>query len=58
MVSDVRKEFLKIIEGLEWMDDETQKTAIDKALSMTIHIGYPVEFLDDKVLEEYYAKVS
>ncbi|KAF2900246.1 hypothetical protein ILUMI_05943 [Ignelater luminosus] len=58
MVSDVRNEFVKIIKKLKWMDDETRKIAIDKALAMTIHIGYPVEFLNNKTLEKYYSKLN
>lgn len=57
MVFDVRNEFVKIIEKLEWMDEDTRSIAIDKAMSIKIHIGYPIEFLDDKALIRYYSRV-
>lgn len=40
------------------MDDETRKAALDKAESMSTHIAYPDELLDDKKLEELYAKLE
>ena len=40
------------------MDDETRKAALDKAESMSTHIAYPDELLDDNKLEEFYAKVD
>lgn len=57
MVSDIRKELVKLIEKVDWMDEGTRKKAIDKALAISTHIGYPDEFLDDKKLEEHYAEV-
>lgn len=35
----------------------SRKNAIDKAKSMTSHIAYPDELLDDKKLNEFYNNV-
>lgn len=40
------------------MDEETRKSALDKAASMTSHIAYPDELLDDKKLEQFYEKLE
>ncbi|KAG5889087.1 hypothetical protein JTB14_004931 [Gonioctena quinquepunctata] len=54
MVDDIRAEFEDILKSVEWMDDETRMNAIDKARSMTSHIAYPDELLDNRKLEEFY----
>lgn len=58
MVADIRSEFYDILKKVDWMDEETRKNALDKARSMSTHIAYPDELLDDKKLEEFYADVS
>lgn len=57
MVQDIREEFKKILEQLDWMDDVTKKAALEKAASMSTHIAYPDELLDNKKLEEFYENV-
>ncbi|XP_015116946.1 neprilysin-2 isoform X2 [Diachasma alloeum] len=54
MVEDIRKQFNQILQKVDWMDDETRKSALEKAASMTSHIAYPDELLDDRKLEEFY----
>lgn len=52
MVRFIRKEFIKMLQMVEWMDSETKQMAIEKAQSITAHIGYSPEILDEqKVLE-------
>ncbi|XP_058793347.1 neprilysin-2-like isoform X3 [Phymastichus coffea] len=58
MVSEIRQEFMKILQKVDWMDETTRKAALDKAESMSTHIAYPDELLDDKKLEELYAKLD
>lgn len=58
MVADIRAEFLDILNKVDWMDEQTRKNAIDKAKSMSTHIAYPDELLDNKKLEEFYSWVS
>lgn len=58
MVADIKEEFTKILKKVDWMDDETRESALDKAASMTSHIAYPDELLDNKKLEEFYEKLE
>lgn len=57
MVKDIREEFQTILNNVEWMDETTRKNALEKAKSMSTHIGYPDELTDDKKLEEFYGNV-
>lgn len=54
MVSNIREEFVKILKEVSWMDEGTRVAAIEKAESMTSHIAYPDELIDNNKLEEYY----
>jgi membrane metallo-endopeptidase-like protein 1 len=54
MVTDIRNQFKQILRNVSWMDEETKKSALDKAMSMSSHIAYPDELLDDSKLEEFY----
>ena len=54
MVTEIRKEFLTMLENVDWMDWRTKKRAKIKAQAMVEHIGYPAELLDIKKLEELY----
>ncbi|XP_033213002.1 neprilysin-2-like isoform X1 [Belonocnema kinseyi] len=58
MVTDIRREFKKILKQVEWMDEKTRQSALEKADSMSTHIAYPDELLDDKKLEEFYEKLQ
>jgi predicted metalloendopeptidase len=58
MVQNIRAEFEKILQNVEWMDDKTRAAAIKKAKAMSTHIGYPDELMDNKKLEEYYEKLE
>lgn len=58
MVADIRAEFEDILRKVDWMDDHTRQNALDKAKSMSTHIAYPDELLDNRKLEEFYNWVS
>ncbi|XP_050295817.1 neprilysin-2 isoform X1 [Anthonomus grandis grandis] len=58
MVSDIRSEFQNILKKVDWMDEKTRQNALDKAKSMSTHIGYPDEMLSDKKLEEFYGDLE
>ncbi|KAB0797723.1 hypothetical protein PPYR_08716 [Photinus pyralis] len=58
MVTNIRSKFVDILRMLTWMDESTKATAIDKAMAIHAHIGYAVELLDDKKLEEYYEPLN
>lgn len=58
MVADIRTEFKNIVRNVDWMDEQTKISALEKADAMITHIAYPDELLDDKKLVEFYADVS
>lgn len=58
MVADIREEFQDILHKVDWMDEKTKQNALDKAKSMSTHIGYPDEMLNDKNLEEFYGDLE
>ncbi|XP_057331668.1 neprilysin-2-like isoform X2 [Microplitis mediator] len=58
MVSDIRNQFNKILKTVDWMDEETRKSALEKAASMTSHIAYPDELLNDAKLGEFYENLQ
>lgn len=57
MVEDIRSVFIETIDEIKWMDNKTRKHAKEKVSSMTAHIGYPIELLDDKKLKDLYDNV-
>lgn len=58
MVADIRAEFKEILRKVDWMDDKTRQSALEKADAMATHIAYPDELLDDSKLGEFYHDVS
>lgn len=57
MVGNIRAEFKQIIKTIDWMDDTTRQSALEKVDAMTTHIAYPDELLDDRKLQEFYGNV-
>lgn len=58
MVNNIRTVFSQILDEVQWMDAATKQEAKKKLHSMTTHIGYPDEMLDNEKLEEYYRKLD
>lgn len=54
MVNNIRYQFENILKEVNWMDNETRKSALNKLHSMSTHIGYPDEIMDNSKIEEYY----
>lgn len=54
LVTNIREEYVKILQEVSWMDEVTRLAAIEKAKSMTSHIAFPDELIDNNKLEEYY----
>ncbi|XP_053693923.1 neprilysin-2-like [Sabethes cyaneus] len=54
MVSDIKAAFVDILRKVDWMDEITRQSALDKVASMVTHIGYPDELLDIAKITEYY----
>lgn len=58
MVNDIRAEFAEILQNIDWMDNATKQTALEKAAAITNHIGYPNELADVSKLEELYRELE
>ncbi|XP_013133397.1 PREDICTED: membrane metallo-endopeptidase-like 1 [Papilio polytes] len=54
MVQDIREQFRRTLEEVEWMDEKTRRQALAKADAMAAHIAYPDEMLSDEKLTEFY----
>ncbi|KAL1513423.1 hypothetical protein ABEB36_002838 [Hypothenemus hampei] len=58
MVADIRAEFEDILKKVDWMDEKTKQNALEKAKSMSTHIAYPDEMLNNDKLEEFYSDLE
>ncbi|XP_055324267.1 neprilysin-2-like [Sitodiplosis mosellana] len=58
MVNGLRKEFELLLNEVNWMDDETRKSALNKLKAMSTHIGYPDEIMDNAKIEKYYENLE
>ncbi|KAG9509324.1 Neprilysin-2 [Fragariocoptes setiger] len=58
MVNYIRREFVKILNEVDWMDDETKQEARDKAHNIASYIGYPDELLNDTMIEQLYTGLT
>ena len=54
MVVNIRAEFKKMLDELDWMDAATKARAHVKADKITPHMAYPKEILDDGLINEFY----
>lgn len=57
MVGNIRSEFKNIVRNVDWMDDKTRQSALEKVDAMTTHIAYPDELLDNNKLIGFYGNV-
>lgn len=57
MVKYIKDQFKNSLASLDWMDEETRKSALDKANTIVDHIAYPDELLEDKKIIELFEKV-
>lgn len=55
LVNTIRAEFINLLSGVDWMDNETRETAIEKAKSMNSFVAYPnASYNNEFNLDEYY----
>uniref|UniRef100_A0A4Y0BJM9 Neprilysin, neutral endopeptidase 2 n=1 Tax=Anopheles funestus TaxID=62324 RepID=A0A4Y0BJM9_ANOFN len=54
MVNDIKSVFIDILKKVDWMDEVTRASALEKVSAMATHIGYPDELMDDGKIAEYY----
>lgn len=58
MVSYIHREFLNILDDVDWMDETTRLRAIEKAHAITSYIGYPDQLLNDSMVAELYQNLE
>ena len=58
MVYEIRREFERLLNKVDWMDETTRKSALNKLKAMSTHIGYPDELMDNAKIEKYYANLK
>lgn len=57
MVQYIKDTLMGRLRTLDWMDEDTRKSALEKAATVVDHIGYPDELLNDTKLAELYETV-
>ncbi|KAF2819217.1 zincin [Ophiobolus disseminans] len=61
IIADIKTEFAKKLEAVDWMDDETTERAVEKVHNIISKIGYPTkspDIMDPSVLETYYQSLN
>ncbi|XP_031331522.1 neprilysin-2-like isoform X2 [Photinus pyralis] len=58
LAQNILNEFSETLRTVDWLDDETRKSAIEKVNNMVKHIAYPSELLDYSNVEKYYDKLE
>ncbi|KPM02741.1 membrane metallo-endopeptidase-like protein 1-like protein [Sarcoptes scabiei] len=54
MVGYIHREFMNMLDQIDWMDPKTKERARAKALSIRSYIGYPQELHNNSKIEEFY----
>ncbi|KAF5283683.1 hypothetical protein FQA39_LY17258 [Lamprigera yunnana] len=54
LVFNLRIEFLNILKKVDWLDETTRESAIEKLDAMGACVGYPEELINDKTMDRYY----
>lgn len=58
LVKYIHKEFLNILDEIDWMDQETKKQARAKANTIKPYIGYPKELLNNTAVMNLYENLT
>lgn len=58
MVDYIHREFLDILENVQWMDSKTRTRAKAKAKAIRPYIGYPNELFNNTEIESFYSGVT
>ncbi|XP_078614974.1 endothelin-converting enzyme homolog [Branchiostoma floridae x Branchiostoma japonicum] len=54
---DIRKAFVFNLEKIDWMDEQTKASAVEKSNHMVEKIGYPDYILNDTLLDEKFTEL-
>ena len=55
IVTAIKRSFVASLQSNTWMDGKTREEAINKTSKMKLHVGYPVELLNDTAINEFYS---
>ncbi|XP_014272262.1 neprilysin-4 isoform X3 [Halyomorpha halys] len=58
MTREIQQSFREILNGTDWIDDETKRLAREKVDAMTLKIGYPDSILISQHLNDKYKDVD
>lgn len=58
MVNYIHREFLQILEEVDWMDSVTREKAREKAHAIAPYIGYPDQLLNDSLVGDLYESLQ
>lgn len=58
MVANIRRSFEKILAEVDWMDSVTLEKARQKLASISQHIAYPDELLDNRLVDDLYRNLT
>lgn len=58
IVESLLQEVVKLLNNVDWMDEQTRKLALEKAKAIFSHIAYPVELKDNNKLETFYERLN
>lgn len=58
MVTNIKNEFINMLEANTWMDKATKEQAKTKAKNIYVMIGYPEWLMDEAGIEKYYEKIN
>jgi len=58
MINGIKAQFKKMLQEVDWMDDETMNAALDKESNMGVYVGYVDELFDDEILNQFYSNLD
>lgn len=58
MTEKLKREVIKLVSSLKWMDKKTRTRASEKIRNIDMFVAYPEEFLDNNKLEAYFEKLQ
>ncbi|XP_037917529.1 endothelin-converting enzyme homolog isoform X2 [Hermetia illucens] len=58
MLSNIRRAFNNLVEGINWMDEETKLQTLDKSWSMKSLIGFPEWIMNKTTLDSFYKGIE
>ncbi|XP_031331876.1 neprilysin-2-like [Photinus pyralis] len=58
IIQNVKDQFTTMLKLVDWLDGNTRRHALEKAAVISATVGYPHQLLDDKLIEEYYARLD